>query len=29
VVTRIEYAIQYKDIALGGFLDIEEAFDRT
>jgi hypothetical protein len=29
VVTRIEYAIEQKDIALGAFLDIEGAFDRT
>jgi hypothetical protein len=29
VVTRIEYAIEHKDIALGAFLDIEGAFDRT
>jgi hypothetical protein len=29
VVTRIENAIQYKEIALGAFLDIEGAFDRT
>jgi hypothetical protein len=29
VVTRIENAIQYKDIALGAFLHIEGAFDRT
>jgi hypothetical protein len=28
VVTRIEYAIKRKDIALGAFLDIEGAFDR-
>jgi hypothetical protein len=29
VVTRVESAIEYKDIALGAFLDIDEAFDRT
>jgi hypothetical protein len=29
VVTRIECAIEHKDIALGAFLDIEGAFDRT
>jgi hypothetical protein len=29
VVTRIEYAFEHKDIALGAFLDIEGAFDRT
>jgi hypothetical protein len=29
VVTRIEYAMEYKDIALGAFLDIEGAFDTT
>jgi hypothetical protein len=29
VVKRIEYAIEHKDIALGAFLDIEEAFERT
>jgi hypothetical protein len=29
VVTRIEYAIEHKDIALGTFLDIEGTFDRT
>jgi hypothetical protein len=29
VVTRIEYAIEHKNIALGAFLDIEGAFDRT
>jgi hypothetical protein len=29
VVTRIENAIQYKNIALGAFLYIEGAFDRT
>jgi hypothetical protein len=29
VVTRIEYAIKHKDIALGVFLDIEGAIDRT
>jgi hypothetical protein len=29
VVTRIEYAIELKDIALGAFLDIEGTFDRT
>jgi hypothetical protein len=29
VVTRIEYGIEHKDIALGAFLDIEGAFDRT
>jgi hypothetical protein len=29
VVTRIENAIQYKEISLGAFLDIEGAFDRT
>jgi hypothetical protein len=29
VVTRIEYAVKYKDIAIGAFLDIEGAFDRT
>jgi hypothetical protein len=29
VVTLIENAIQYKDFVLGGFLDIEGAFDRT
>jgi hypothetical protein len=29
VVTRIEYAIIHNDIALGAFLDIEGAFDRT
>jgi hypothetical protein len=29
VVTRIENAIKDKDIALGAFLDIEGAFDRT
>jgi hypothetical protein len=28
-VTRIENAMQYKDIALGAFLDIDGAFDRT
>jgi hypothetical protein len=28
-VTRIENAIKHKDIALGAFLDIEGAFDRT
>jgi hypothetical protein len=28
-VTRIENAIEHKDIALGAFLDIEGAFDRT
>jgi hypothetical protein len=27
--TCTEYAIECKDIALGEFLDIEEAFDRT
>jgi hypothetical protein len=29
VVTRIECAIEHKDIALGAFLDLEGAFDRT
>jgi hypothetical protein len=29
VVTRIENAIEHKDIALGTFLDIDRAFDRT
>jgi hypothetical protein len=29
VVTRIGSAIEYKDIALGAFLDIQGAFDRT
>jgi hypothetical protein len=29
VVTRIENAIQYKDIALGAFLDIEGTFDKN
>jgi hypothetical protein len=29
VVTHAEYAIDHKDIALGAFPDIEEAFDRT
>jgi hypothetical protein len=29
VVTHIESAIEHKDIALGAFLDIEGAFDRT
>jgi hypothetical protein len=29
VVTLIEYATEHKDIALGAFLDIEGAFDRT
>jgi hypothetical protein len=29
VVTRIENTIEHKDIALGAFLDIEGAFDRT
>jgi hypothetical protein len=29
VVTRVQYAIEHKDIALGAFLDIEGAFDRT
>jgi hypothetical protein len=29
VVTRIEYAIEHKDIALGAFLDRGGAFDRT
>jgi hypothetical protein len=29
VVTRIENAIHYKEIALGAFLDIEGAFSRT
>jgi hypothetical protein len=29
VVTRTETATEYKDIALGAFLDIEGAFDRT
>jgi hypothetical protein len=29
VVTRIENAIEHRDIALGAFLDIEGAFDRT
>jgi hypothetical protein len=29
VVTGIEYAIEHKEITLGAFLDIEEAFDRT
>jgi hypothetical protein len=29
VVTRIESAIEHKDIAVGAFLDIEGAFDRT
>jgi hypothetical protein len=29
VVTRIENAIEHKDIALGAFLDIEGAFDKT
>jgi hypothetical protein len=29
VVTRIESATEYKDIALGAFLDIQRAFDRA
>jgi hypothetical protein len=29
MVTRIEYAIEHKDIALGAFLYIDGAFDRT
>jgi hypothetical protein len=29
MVTRIENAIEHKNIALGAFLDIEGAFDRT
>jgi hypothetical protein len=29
VVTPSEYAVKHKDIALGAFLDIEEAFDIT
>jgi hypothetical protein len=29
VVTRIGSTTEYKDIALGAFLDIEESFDRT
>jgi hypothetical protein len=29
VVTRIERATEYKDIALGAFLDTEGTFDRT
>jgi hypothetical protein len=29
VVTRVESATEYKDIALGAFLDTEGAFDRT
>jgi hypothetical protein len=29
VVTSIEYAIEHRDMALGAFLDIEGAFDRT
>jgi hypothetical protein len=29
VVTHAEYAIDHKDIALGAFLGIEGAFDRT
>jgi hypothetical protein len=29
VVTHAEYAIDHKDIALGAFLDIEGAFERT
>jgi hypothetical protein len=29
VVTHIENAIQYMDVALAAFLDIEGAFDRT
>jgi retron-type reverse transcriptase len=29
VVTRIENAMEHKEIALGSFLDIEGAFDRT
>jgi hypothetical protein len=29
VVTRIVNSIQYKDITLGAFLDIEGAFERT
>jgi hypothetical protein len=29
LVNRIEYAIEHKDVALGAFLDIEGAFDRT
>jgi hypothetical protein len=29
VVARIENATEHKDIALGAFLDIEGAFDRT
>jgi hypothetical protein len=29
VVTHVESAIEYKDIALGAFLDIEGSFDRT
>jgi hypothetical protein len=29
VITRIENYIEHKDIALGAFLDIQEAFDRT
>jgi hypothetical protein len=29
VVTRIENAIEHKDLALGAFLDTEGAFDKT
>jgi hypothetical protein len=29
VVTRIEYAIEHRDMALGAYLDIEGAFDRA
>jgi hypothetical protein len=29
VVTCIENAVEHKEIALGAFLDIEEAFDRN
>jgi hypothetical protein len=29
VVTRIKNAVEHKEIALGAFLDIEGAFDRT
>jgi hypothetical protein len=29
VVTCIENAIEHRDIALGAFLDVEGAFDRT
>jgi hypothetical protein len=29
VVTRTEHAVKHKDIALGAFLDIEGASDRT